>query len=137
MNKARRKEIDLARAKVAEGLSALEEAKGALESARDEEQDYLNNMPESFQNGEKGQTAQEAIDNLVERLRRDRRHTSFEVRDERFVAERSFPEWSMEMVRVSRGYHVARSELASLLPPTTSPAVREVANRMLEQLSAD
>ena len=34
---------------------------GQIESLRDEEQDYFDNMPENFQNGEKGDTAQSAI----------------------------------------------------------------------------
>jgi hypothetical protein len=59
MNKERRKVI--ARATV-----MIDEAKGILESCRDEEQEYYDNMPESFQNGEKGSTAQEAIDALEE-----------------------------------------------------------------------
>ena len=79
--------------------------------------------------------AEEAIDDLIERLRGDTRHTAFEIRDERMVATRSFPEWSMEMCRVSAGYQNARSEIASLLPATTSDAVREVALRMSDELS--
>lgn len=78
---------------------------------------------------------EEAIDNLVERLRRDPRHSAFEIRDERFVADRSFPDWSMELVRVSAGYMSARSEIASRLPPGTSAEVREVALRMSDELA--
>ena len=44
-----------------EGVSALKET---IEGIRDEEQEYFDNMPEGFQNGDKGSTAQEAIDNL-------------------------------------------------------------------------
>jgi hypothetical protein len=44
--------------------------------------------------------AHDAIDDLLERLRRDPRHSGLEVRDERKVKERSFPDWSMELVRV-------------------------------------
>ncbi|HZG45409.1 MAG TPA: BLUF domain-containing protein [Allosphingosinicella sp.] len=79
---------------------------------------------------------EEAIDHLVERLRNDPRHTAFEIRDERMVDARSFPEWSMEMVRVSAGFENARSEIASLLPGTTSAAVRDLALRMSDALSA-
>ena len=59
MNKQRRKEI-------ARAAAMIEEAKSILETCRDEEQDYYDNMPESFQNGEKGSVAQEAIDALEE-----------------------------------------------------------------------
>src|SRR6187549_11955 len=41
-----------------------------------------------------------AISELVERLRKDPRHTGFEIRDQRKVETRSFPHWSMELVRV-------------------------------------
>ena len=57
MNKARRKEIDSV-------IEALEEAKEQLEVIRDDEQDYFDNMPESFQYAEKGEAAEEAISNL-------------------------------------------------------------------------
>ena len=57
MNKARRKEIDSV-------IEALEKAKEQLEVIRDDEQDYFDNMPESFQYAEKGELAEEAISNL-------------------------------------------------------------------------
>ncbi|HEX8191565.1 MAG TPA: BLUF domain-containing protein [Allosphingosinicella sp.] len=80
--------------------------------------------------------APDAIDSLVERLRRDTRHAAFEIRDEREVAERSFPHWSMELVRVSAGYLAAREELATSLPPTVTQAVRALALRMSLELAA-
>jgi hypothetical protein len=79
----------------------------------------------------------EAIDNLMARLRRDRRHSAVEVRDQRSIGERSFPDWSMELVRVSAGYREARSEIGSMLPATTAPAVRDIALRMAMELAAD
>lgn len=59
MNDARRKEIARAQALVAE-------ARSILTVCQDEEQDYYDNMPESFQNGEKGDQAQRAADTLQE-----------------------------------------------------------------------
>lgn len=55
MNAQRRKKLD-------EINGMLAEARAELETVRDEEQEYFDNMPESFQNGERGQKAQEAID---------------------------------------------------------------------------
>lgn len=55
MNAQRRKKLD-------EINGTLAEARAELETLRDEEQEYYDNMPESFQNGERGQKAQEAID---------------------------------------------------------------------------
>lgn len=57
MNKERRAEI----AKAAE---MIREAVGILENARDGEQEYLDNMPENMQGGDKGSAAEEAISNL-------------------------------------------------------------------------
>lgn len=45
-------------------LGRLNGAKLAFENARDEEQEYLDNMPEAIADGDKGDTAQEDIDYL-------------------------------------------------------------------------
>lgn len=55
MNKERRDRLS----KV---LSTIEEAKAEIEAIRDEEQETFDNMPESFQNGERGEKAQAAVD---------------------------------------------------------------------------
>jgi hypothetical protein len=80
--------------------------------------------------------AEDAIDNLVGRLRMDSRHSAFEVRDERLVDRRSFPDWSMELVRVSAGYRNAREEVATVLPDSVAAPVRELVLRMSGQLAA-
>ena len=79
--------------------------------------------------------AEDAVDNLVERLRMDPRHSAFEVRDERYVERRSFPDWSMELVRVSAGYGNARGEVATVLPAAVTEPVRELVIRMSGQLA--
>lgn len=71
MNKARRKAIR-------EVIAKLESLRDEVESLLNEEQDYYDNMPESFQNGDKGQAASDAIsymesasgyiDNAIEEL---------------------------------------------------------------------
>ncbi len=79
--------------------------------------------------------AETAVDELVERLRRDPRHAGFEVRDERRVDERGFPDWSMELVRVEAGYFEATKEVAARLPQGVSPEVRERVISMTETIS--
>ncbi len=79
--------------------------------------------------------SEEAIDNLVERLRRDPRHSAVEIRDTRFAGERSFPDWSMALVSVSAGYMRARPELESALPSQVAPAVRELILRMTDAMA--
>lgn len=57
MNKIRRKAIN-------DILEAIGPLRVALEELRDEEQEYYNNMPESFQNGDKGDVTERAISSL-------------------------------------------------------------------------
>ena len=76
-----------------------------------------------------------AIDSLVQRLRRDPRHSAFEVRDERLVSARSFPAWSMELLRVSTGYRNARTEVESILPSDLPEPVRALIMRMTGEMS--
>lgn len=57
MNKERRKDLN----EIAEAIYDLRER---IENCREEEQEYFDNMPENFQFGERGEAAEEAIDNL-------------------------------------------------------------------------
>jgi prefoldin subunit 5 len=68
MNAKRRKEIDAAIKEFEELNSAANELKFIAETLKDtieqiqcDEQDYFDNMPQSFQDGEKGQRAEEVI----------------------------------------------------------------------------
>ena len=79
--------------------------------------------------------AEAAVDDLLARLRRDPRHVGLEVRDERMVEARSFPDWSMELVRVSAGYFEARETIEDRVPPTVSEEVRNRLLRMTELIS--
>lgn len=79
--------------------------------------------------------AETAIDDLLERLRRDRRHSSLEVRDERRIDQRSFPDWSMELVRVSTASSEAKEALTWRIPDSVSDDVRELLFRMTEGIS--
>lgn len=72
---------------------------------------------------------------LLERLRRDPRHSGLEVRDERAIDQRSFGDWSMELVRVSASYFEAKQTVAERLPEATSPDVRDRVVRMTEAIS--
>ena len=61
MNKARRKEL-------AEIVELLEEARERLEAVRDEEEEALENLPESLQASERGEAMQAAIDAMEDVL---------------------------------------------------------------------
>ena len=77
----------------------------------------------------------EAIDGLVERLRRDPRHHGLEIRDQHLAEERSFPDWSMELVRVSTSYFEAKEKVAERLPEGVSEPVRKRVFQMTEAIS--
>jgi Sensors of blue-light using FAD len=76
-----------------------------------------------------------AIDDLLDRLRRDPRHTGLEVRDERKIESRSFPDWSMELVRVNASYFKARETIADRLPETVPEVIQLRLFRMTELIS--
>ena len=59
MNNDRRKALD-------EIVARLFEIGEEVAALRDEEQEYFDNMPEGFQQGEKGQAAKDAISQLDE-----------------------------------------------------------------------
>jgi hypothetical protein len=79
--------------------------------------------------------AHDAIDDLLGRLRQDSRHSGLEVRDERKVARRSFPDWSMELVRVKAGYFEAKETITERLPDTVPEEIQLRLFRMTELIS--
>lgn len=66
MNDNRRKEIKAVLSRVSSLNRRLQELQEEIARIRDEEQEYLDNMPENMQDGDKGVKAQEAIDQLDE-----------------------------------------------------------------------
>lgn len=68
MNKERRKVLEGLAKDLAELQGKIDDVKSQVETCRDEEQDYYDNMHENFQNGEKGERAQAAIDAMEECL---------------------------------------------------------------------
>lgn len=56
------------RARIQALIDKLEDIKEDIDSIKEEEQGYYDNMPESIQAGERGDKAQEAIDNLENAL---------------------------------------------------------------------
>lgn len=71
MNKDRRKALDTILARYGQLYAELEstgsrfdDLRSELESLRDEEQDYYDNMPESLRDGEKANSALSAIESM-------------------------------------------------------------------------
>lgn len=68
MNNQRRKDIATVGELLPDIPDDIEAAKSKLEEILEEEQEYFDNMPESFQGGDKGDTAQATIDALQEAI---------------------------------------------------------------------
>jgi hypothetical protein len=66
MNKQRRKDIEDIISKLADLEALKTEIYEAIETVKDEEQEYYDNMPEGLQGSDKGYAAEEAINNLDE-----------------------------------------------------------------------
>ena len=64
MNNTRRKEIARIRGQLEELSAKLSELHGDIDNVLSEEQEAFDAMPESLQEGERGQTMQTALDNL-------------------------------------------------------------------------
>ncbi len=66
---AQRQRLETLKAKVEELKAEAESIRGELEAVRDDEQDAFDNMAASQQSGERGQSAEVAIDNLDTAIR--------------------------------------------------------------------
>lgn len=64
MNKERRAAIAKVQDEIQDALGVFEAAKETIENLRDEEQEYLEAMPESFKYGDKGDAATAAVEAL-------------------------------------------------------------------------
>ena len=60
-----------------------------------------------------------------------------EVRDERIIEERFFPDWTMELVRVKSRFHEAQHCLRTVLPRTLPPQVGDRLIAMTASISGD
>lgn len=69
MNDERRKRLDEIKERISSIMNELTgDITEQLQSIRDEEQEYYDNMPESIQNGERGERTQQVIDSLDEAI---------------------------------------------------------------------
>ena len=68
MNSNRRNEIDRIMERIDSLMADLSDIKDSIETVCNEEQDALDNLPESMQDAERGKRAQAAIDALEEAL---------------------------------------------------------------------
>ena len=66
MNSERRKQIEAIKERISSLVGDASEILSEVEDIRNDEQDYRDNMPESFADGDKGQKADDAIAALDE-----------------------------------------------------------------------
>lgn len=78
-----------------------------------------------------------AIDDLLERLKRDPRHSGVEIREEDMADERLFGDWRMELVRVRGQVLGSRDDLTRTLPSELPAPVQERIVIMAERVAAD
>lgn len=79
--------------------------------------------------------ADDAIEDLLRRLRADARHFDLMVREDRTAETRSFPDWSMALTRVSRGRFEAKQDIARALPENVGDHVRTLIVDMADFIS--
>jgi hypothetical protein len=79
--------------------------------------------------------APERLSQLIEKLREDQRHSGLEVRHDVPIDGRSFPDWSMELVKVSEASFRAAETINDRLPQGIAPGVRNRVIRMAESIS--
>ena len=79
----------------------------------------------------------DALSQLIENLRGDQRHSGLEVRHDDPIDGRSFPDWSMELVKVGGTSFIARETVSDRLPEGVAPFVRNRVIRMTETISGD
>lgn len=76
-----------------------------------------------------------AAEDLLKRLGEDLRHTGLEVRDERRIGQRSFPDWPLEMLLVDANYFEARDAIGDRLPSTVPEVIKMRLLRITELIS--
>ena len=67
-----------------------------------------------------------AVDELVARLKRDKRHSNIAIRDEQSIARRNFPNWAMAYVTLENGQFIGEAEVERLLNRDLSPSIRNM-----------
>ena len=79
--------------------------------------------------------AETAIDDLMRRLLADQRHSKLKIENERLIDQRSFPEWTMKLARISADYLEAQQDLAVELPTQLPLDIRQQIIAMTEGFS--
>lgn len=79
--------------------------------------------------------AETAIDDLYERLLKDRRHDRVEARDRRKIEKRFFPQWSMYRLDISNSLEDSRASLENNIAKRVDRRLRDVVDQSLAAIS--
>ena len=75
-----------------------------------------------------------AIDELLGRLKVDRRHSNISVRDERPITSRAFPDWAMAYMQLEDGRFIGEAAVERLLTRDLAPPLRNIIRGMTHSI---
>lgn len=78
--------------------------------------------------------SEQAVDDMAERLRADKRHSNFFIREERLIAERAFPDWSMAYLRLEDDEFIGEDRVERALRRTMPDATRNLIKALTRSL---
>lgn len=67
-----------------------------------------------------------AVDELVGRLKVDKRHSNMSIRDERWITQRIFPDWAMAYLLLKNDQFVGEAEVERLLQRDLPESLRNL-----------
>ena len=74
------------------------------------------------------------VDGVMARIAGDLRHTEIEVRDERTIPQRIFPDWSMGYVRLDGGWLEGQFDVIEAMSREMPKRVRDILNALATTL---
>lgn len=75
-----------------------------------------------------------AIDELIGRLKVDKRHSNISVRDERPITGRAFPDWAMAYMQLENGRFIGEAAVERLLTRELAPPLRNIIRGMTHSI---
>lgn len=75
-----------------------------------------------------------AIDELVERLKVDRRHSNMSIRDERTIDQRVFPDWAMAYLRMEDDMFIGEEQVKRALQRDLPEPLRNMVRGLVHNL---
>ena len=77
-----------------------------------------------------------SIDELLARLKADKRHSNMSIRDDQVIAQRNFPNWAMAYVRLEDQMFIGEAEVVRLLQRDLPEPLRNVIRGLTHRLTS-